>query len=185
MKLESIRVSCDCRSKKGVALAAYPEQRATRVNYDQVQASASGRASGSYSVVSASFEHYYANASTLCTFHDGTPTADAACHTLANLCVLTQYELASSVCALYVSLQAQRARRNAWGAHAALPWLFYDRPASTVREDSGLEMTTSFKGGNDLDHLLQLRAVHFESQTQFPAPLRQRHKFQSARISFL
>jgi len=109
---------------------------------------------------SAPFAHLLVNASVLCRAHDGSPPADAACQTLANLCVLTGLNFESVACEVYSDLQGERGARR-------LPWLTYD--ADNVREDAGLrsrfdfstKKTESSSTKNDVHREVDLRIATY------------------------
>ena len=137
--------SCVDAAQRGAILASYPEAVAVQAPYKNLQTSRRGDASGEIFVDSATFRHYYARAATKCAYYDGTPTSDAACQTLANLCALTQYDLSSTPCRLYDHLESTlRAQRHTWGAREHLPWLTYARDGDDTRKITDLKMELSF-----------------------------------------
>lgn len=132
------------------------------VRFDAVQDKAKESKRSSVTIESAVFAHYLANASALCSTFDGSGENEAACQTLANLCVLTNYDMRSSACALYEELRADRAARNAFGAVEDLPWLFYDINGEDVRGDTAIDMSMTLRASDESgEHVLDLRLATF------------------------
>ena len=75
------------------------------VVYDAIQTQKGGDAEGYDAFDSAAFHHLFVNSSTRCLYHDGTASADAACQTLANLCVMTGYRLDAEACEFLCRIQ--------------------------------------------------------------------------------
>ncbi|KAJ8608271.1 hypothetical protein CTAYLR_007272 [Chrysophaeum taylorii] len=157
--------SCVDQSELDRVLAEYPLDEAIEVRFGAIKETRKGKAKKTMIATSATFEHYYANASVLCSYHDGSARADAACQTLANLCVLTNYDLRSSACALYAALRDDdREDRSAFGAKTDLPWLFYSSlSGEQVRHDAGIGMKMSLnaRDGGGGEHRLQLRLATY------------------------
>ena len=75
-------------------------------------------------------QHHFSKAATKCRYHDNTHVSDEACQTLANLCVLTQYDLSSVACEAFHDVMRDRASVNNLGMHKQMPWLAYTREAA-------------------------------------------------------
>lgn len=154
--------SCVDAAQLGEVYATYPEAAAIVVPYKNLQEKPEGDADGATNVESETFRHYYGPAAAGCLYHDGTPRSDRACQVLANLCVLTQYDLASTPCRLYDDLRLLRAPRNSWGARSRLPWLTYARDGDAVRGDGSLMMDMAFTASDARkDHKLRFRLATY------------------------
>ncbi|KAH8064393.1 hypothetical protein JL722_1258 [Aureococcus anophagefferens] len=154
--------ACVDAAQLGLTYAAYPEAAAVRVPYRNVQSKPNGDADGVATVASETFRHYYGAAAAGCLYYDGTAAAARKCQALANLCVLTQYDLGSTPCRLYDDLASLRATRNTWGAKDHLPWLFYDRDGDAVRSDGALQMEMAFTSKDrGRDHKLRFRLAKY------------------------
>lgn len=133
------------------------------VKFQSIQETRKGKAKETVVRQSATMEHYMRNASALCGYAGGGAfgglTSDAACQTLANLCVLTNYDLDSTACILYNKLWS-----GELGAANEMPRLFYDPPLEgrDVRADPAIRMKLTFKGGTSgREHRLRFRLAVF------------------------
>ncbi|CAN0094490.1 unnamed protein product, partial [Phaeothamnion confervicola] len=131
---------------RAVAVSDWNTAAASVVSYSAVQTTPTGFATGTASVDSLVFQHYFLAAAAGC--HDGTfgtgDDASMACQTLANLCVLQLYGESTKACALFQVTTASRAATNYAASNWAitLPWLYYDAgPAPRTATGVGAEMT--------------------------------------------
>ncbi|KAH8065036.1 hypothetical protein JL722_1932 [Aureococcus anophagefferens] len=141
------------------------------VVYDAIQTQKGGDAEGYDAFDSAVFHHMFVNSSTRCLYHDGTASADAACQTLANLCVMTGYRLDAEACEFpfefgpgefYEELRDERGDKHDEGAQESLPWLLYDADGETVRKDAGVQTPFAFTASaRNRYHKLELRALAY------------------------
>ena len=132
------------------------------VVYDAIQTQKGGDAEGYDAFDSAAFHHMFVNSSTRCLYHDGTASADAACQTLANLCVMTGYRLDAEACEFYEELRDERGDKHDEGAQESLPWLLYDADGETVRKDAGVQTPFAFTASaRNRYHKLELRALAY------------------------
>ena len=133
-------------------IAVYPESAASNIRYSNVQAKHNGDASDVDNVDSMLVQHHFSKAATKCRYHDNTHQSDEACQTLANLCVLTQYDLSSVACEAFHDIMRDRASVNNLGMHKQMPWLAYTRDGGvqvrdglTLRKDPSVQMDLSFR----------------------------------------
>jgi meckelin len=138
MTLSGTTASCNCNAKYSkVGQSAIGAQTCLLTSLAseyislEEQASLVHFSSLSSRVISSTFRHYFVWAATNCKYYGGSVEDQAACQTLANLCVLQLYDNAAVVCATFISiLTVNRVGANSvngvqgWGV--GMPWLYYE-----------------------------------------------------------
>lgn len=156
-------------------VSLYPESSAANVAFRNIQTKHDGDASGVDYVQSVLHQHYFLEAATRCRYHDNTKVSDDACQVLANLCVLTQYDLSSTACEAYHDIAAGRPATNNLGAHKQLPWLAYTRDGGvqvrdglSLRKDASVQMQLSFDAADEAEkHKLRFRLASYAMNGTF------------------
>jgi len=91
------------------------------------------------------FMHYFTMSATRCRYLRSAADLEA-CQTLANLCVLQQFDESTPSCELMADIQKNRNQWNdvSWDWKLVTPWLKYETTAPVVTGDAGIEMDFSF-----------------------------------------
>jgi meckelin len=138
-------VSCSCPSgytKVGQSSIGSQSCVKTTNEYLSTATSAATVEFASETIVSAVILHHYTLAATRCKYFGG-PDDQASCQTLANLCVLQQYNALSYPCSVFQEISNLRSSiENIATWPQSMPWLYYRTP-STPCKDTSLQMTMS------------------------------------------
>lgn len=120
------------------------------VEFRSVQETRGGKTTKVVISQSQVMEHYLTNATSVCAnaAADGS-RRETSCQALANLCVLTNYDLRSPACVEYQQLYSEEENRP------HMPRLIYEDDGDSVRDDAGIEMKMTFS------HHSQRRAHKF------------------------
>ena len=119
------------------------------------------------------FSHFYLKAASICEFSDGESDSYRlvqACQTLANLCVMTMYDIKSTPCRQFQSVMMKKRASTYHGQEdwkSTLPWLYYLDESDDIVEDHGINMIMSLTKTENRAHKLHYKVAKYTIGGEF------------------
>ncbi len=119
------------------------------------------------------FSHFYLKAASICEFsirESDSYIHVQACQTLANLCVMTMYDIKSTPCQQFQSVIMKKRANTYHGQEdwkLTLPWLYYLDESDDIVEDHGINMIMSLTSTENRAHKLHYKVAKYTIAGEF------------------
>ncbi len=137
---------------------------------------------GSITIDSVTMSHYYLSAASQCEYANGiqSETTIKACQTLANLCVISSYDVNSPSCQQFLLILDSRRRSSSLGNvnvvssyhgenqwKQSMPWLYYNDNIETILRDRSIEMNVALNEKRGFTHELKFKLAKYDMDGTF------------------